>query len=394
MKVTRDLTERKEAEERLRRSEERLRLMVAAVKDYAIFMLDPDGNIASWNEGARRFKGYEANEVIGTHFSRFYTEPDKNRDHPQYELKKAREEGRYEEEGWRVRKDGTQFWANVVITRVNDESGKLLGYVKVTRDLTDKKKSEEQLKTAYNNLEQRVQDRTRELQDALKIRDEFLSIASHELKTPLTSLKLQLQVSQKRIENSPEDTPLREVLLQSFNVGVRQINSLDHLVEDLLDVSRIQTGVLELEREEMNLSELVEDIANRFKEQTTRANSTLELKLDKLIKGQWDRYRIEQVIVNLINNALKYAPGPVVIETRRVDGMASFSVTDKGPGIPKDKIDAIFNRFERGNSDKNIGGMGLGLFISKKIVEHHGGTISVNSQLGHGSTFVVKLPLK
>lgn len=379
-------SENQNSEEELRRSEERLRLMIAAVKDYAIFMLDSEGKVASWNEGAKRFKGYEAKEIIGQHFSKFYMESDIKRGHPENELKLAREEGKYEEEGWRIRKDGTKFWASVVITRVNDSQGKLLGFVKVTRDLTEKKQ-------AYENLEKRVQERTRDLEAALRSRDEFLSIASHELKTPLTSLKLQLQMSNRRVSKEPENSPIKKELTKSLDIGIRQVDSLTRLVDDLLDVSRIQTGVLTLSMEEFNLSELVEEILYRFEEQLRLAGCVLRKNLDPALSGKWDRNRIEQILVNLIFNAIKYAPGTeITISTRKENDRAMIEVADQGAGIDKSKIEIIFDRFTRVGSPHNVGGLGLGLFITKKIVELHAGKIHVDTAPGEGAKFIVSLP--
>jgi PAS domain S-box-containing protein len=394
-KVTRDLTERRNAEEELKQSEERMRLMISAVKDYAILMLDRDGTITSWNEGATRIKGWRPEEVIGKNFSIFYLKEDIARNHPQYELKIATEEGRYEEEGWRVRKDGTRFWANVVITRINDSSGSHIGFVKVTRDLTDKKRADEALKSAYEDLERRVKERTQDLENALKSRDEFLSIASHELKTPLTSLRLQLQLSSRRVDRSESADPIFKDLSKSFDVGIRQVNSLTHLVNDLLDISRIQTGNFELNRTPVNLSELVDEIALRFKEQIEQSRNTLELHLDPDLTGSWDRFRLEQVIVNLLSNALKYAPQtPIRLVTYKSNNRAFLEVSDKGPGVDQEKIEKIFNRFERGSNATNVGGLGLGLFITRKIVEHHLGRITVESSPGRGARFIVELPLK
>lgn len=375
-------------------SDELFRLMVNSVKDYAIFMLDTNGNVASWNEGAKRFKGYEAGEIIGKHFSTFYTRPDIERNHPENELKLATRDGRYEEEGWRVRKDGSTFWANVVITRLDDQKGKHIGFVKVTRDLTERKNADENLRMAYQNLERRVQERTVDLENALKSRDEFLSIASHELKTPLTSLRLQLQLSNKKIERNHTDAPIFKELSRSLDIGVRQVTSLTHLVNDLLDISRIQTGNFALTSSSLNLSELVDEIAQRFKEQIEQSRNTIELHLDPDITGSWDKFRLEQVLINLISNAIKYAPrSKIEIKTHKKDDRAVLEVCDHGPGIEPAKVEKIFNRFERGNHDSTISGLGLGLFITKKIVEHHRGNISVDSPPGKGARFIIELPL-
>ncbi len=406
----RDITDKKRAEEVLRRShtelenlvrertaeikrnEERFRLLVDGVKDYAIFFLDPNGVITTWNEGARRLKGYRADEIIGKHFSIFYPQVDLNTGKPQWELERATAIGRLEDEGWRLRKDGSRFWANVIITRINDEKGNLIGFSKITRDLTDRKKMEDELRLSRNNLENRVKERTAELESALNARDEFLSIASHELKTPLTTLKLQLQI--KKRDLAKNKAPSENDLNETYDLALRQVNSLADLVEDLLDTSRIRTGNFILTLGQFDLSELTQDIANRFAEQLKVAKCPLELDLNKALIGCWDHHRIEQVIVNLISNAIKYAPhSAIAISTSKIGDKAILVVKDSGPGIPKENQTKIFEIFERANGTRTIGGLGLGLFIVKKIAEAHQGTIKVESEEGHGAKFILELPL-
>lgn len=392
-KVTRDLTEKKHAEEELARAEERLRLMINVVKDYAIFMLDTEGNITSWNEGAKRIKGYEASEVVGTHFSRFYLPEDIARNHPQNELKIASQTGKYEEEGWRVKKDGSTFWANVVITRLDDSTGKHIGFVKVTRDLTERRRAEEKLRQINEGLEERVKERTKELEDAVKVRDEFLSIASHELKTPLTSLKLQLQLSRKRVTKIETSTISSEVV-HSLDNCLRQTNSLSKLIDDLLDVTRIQSGKMPLDLKDLNLSDLIKDVVSRFSDSLANAGCTVNLHLDDNITGHWDAVRLEQVIVNIVSNAIKYAPGkPIDISSQVSEGNAVFSIQDYGCGIKKEDHIEVFDKFTRVNIDKNVGGLGLGLYIVNRIIEAHKGTISLESEPGMGAKFTICLPL-
>lgn len=393
-KVTRDLTDKRKAEEELRRSEERFRLMVNSVRDYAIFMLDPEGRIISWNEGARRAKGYSEEEILGSHFSRFYLPEDVARNHPQKELEIAKETGSYEEEGWRVRKDGTTFWANVIISRVNDSAGNLIGFAKITRDLTERMRTEEKLRRSHQSLEQKVLERTQELESALKIRDEFLSIASHELKTPLTSLKLQMQLSRRRLKGL-EETPEQTQIAASVDKALKQVDSLGRLVEDLLDVSRIQTGTFYLDPEVMDISELMEDLIQRYSPQLIISGCDVAMDLEDNLLGRWDRSRLEQVIANLISNAIKYAPGaPLKITAKKVGDQAEIIVADQGPGILPDDQEKIFERFERVQSDNQVGGLGLGLFITRKIVEAHEGTIHVESGPNAGARFVIRLPLR
>jgi PAS domain S-box-containing protein len=391
-KVTRDLTESKKAEQSRLEEEEKYRLMIENIKDYAIFMLDTNGKVASWNEGARRFKGYEAKEIIGQHFSKFYPLEDIKAKKPQMELEMAEAIGRFEDEGWRLRKDGTRFWANVVITALRDRKGKLFGFSKVTQDLTDRKMAEEELKHAYENLEIRIKEKTHELEEALKSRDEFLSIASHELKTPITTIKMHLQMTQHRIMSGKELDITK--LGKSLKVTVSQVERLTHLIDDLLDISRIQAGKLVYSHEPVNVSDLVEDIVEGFGHQLDTSQNTVKTYIDEELVGEWDRTRIEQVIVNLISNAIKYAPGSqIVIFAKRDEDNAIISVQDFGPGIPKEMLGKIFQRFERLGQSTNISGLGLGLFICKQVIAAHSGTINLKSKDEQGATFEIVLPL-
>lgn len=383
-------------------SEETFSLLVSSVKDYGIFLIDPQGNILSWNAGAEKIKGYSAEEAIGKNFTMFYTDADIARKHPQNELRLALEQGKYEEEGWRVRKDGTKFWANVVITALKDKEGKHVGFAKVTRDLTDRKRNEDLLKMAYADLEKRVLDRTRELtrineelQEAVRTRDEFLSIASHELRTPLTPLKLQIQnfitnVKKKTIRDLPD-----ERLERMGNTCDRALNRLTSLIDNLLDVSRINSGKLRLNYEDVNLKELSEDILERYKQEIHTSGSVVTFDVKENIVGSFDRLRIEQVFLNLLTNALKYGnKQPINISLSQKNSYVIMTFKDTGMGIPSSYFERIFERFERVSENSNIGGLGLGLFITKQIVEAHGGTIAVDSSEGQGATFTVQLPLK
>jgi PAS domain S-box-containing protein len=355
--------------------EERFRALVSSVKDYAIFMLDPSGKIETWNAGAERTKGYLAEEIIGQHMSRFYTPEDLARGLPAKLLAQATRDGRVESEGWRVRKDGTRFWADVVITALVDDAGRLIGFAKVTRDLTERLHAqEEQLRLAH-------------AEEAVRLRDEFLSIAAHELRTPLSALQLQLQGLLERPEGI--DSRIRAKLERACRSGDRMVT----LVDALLDVSRITTGSFNLSASRFDLADAVEDVVERFREHAVRAGSTVTVRAERGLEGRWDRLRIEQVVTNLLTNALKYAAGtPVEIDLSGTEQDVIISVADEGPGIPESEKERIFLRFERAAPMRNFGGLGLGLYVARQITEAHGGEISLASDRPRGAQFLIRLP--
>lgn len=226
--------------------------------------------------------------------------------------------------------------------------------------------------------------------EATKIRDEFISIASHELKTPLTSLKLQTQMAKKQLNR--ESTLTTERINKQLDYTVRQIDRLNKLVDDMLDVSRIGSGKLILQKRSVSLSELVAELVDRFNPQFEAVGCKLNAKIDPDIRGIWDSYKIEQVINNLFSNAIRYSPKkPIEVSLKGTQGMAMISVKDNGPGIAPENLDRIFERFERAND--TTGGLGLGLYITKQIVNLHKGQIRVESALGKGSNFIVELPI-
>ncbi|WP_224364905.1 sensor histidine kinase [Hyalangium versicolor] len=374
--VTRDLSERREAEERIRQSEERYRALVEGVKDYAIFMLDPAGHVLTWNEGAERIKGYRRQEIIGRHFSLFYSEEEVRAGKCELMLERAKLEGRAEDEGWRLRKDGTRFWANVIITALRDSAGQLIGFTKVTRDMTERRRQEEQ------------RLRLLQAQDSIRIRDEFLTVASHELKTPLTALQLQLQSLRDRIEE------MDKKMAQKLDRASRSGERLARLVETLLDVSLIVTGRLELNPRDFNLAEAVIEVVESMRVFGKEAGCELRVKVSRAVHGAWDRLRVEQVLSNLLANAFKYAAGtPVEVMLSQYGEEAVIEVKDGGPGIPEGDLSRIFERFERAASVRHYGGMGLGLYVVREIVEAHGGRISARNDPAGGARFTACLPL-
>ncbi|HET6583074.1 MAG TPA: PAS domain S-box protein [Nannocystaceae bacterium] len=394
-KVTRDFTERRSTEEELRQSEERLRLLVESVKDYAIFMLDPDGTIRSWNSGAQQIKGYTADEAIGRNFSMFYTPADVAAGHPQRELEIAGREGRHEEEGWRVRKNGELFRANVVLTAVYGPQMDLRGFAKVTRDLTEMRRIEHQARLAEQEVAQE-RDRVNEAQRMVQLRDEFISVAAHELRTPLTALQLKLQGIEHTLEKEASPPPgTHAKLSERLHGALRQVDRLTALVERLLDVSRIVSGSFVMKLEPMDLAAVVRQVVDDLREAAQQSGSELRLATDGDIVGRWDVARLEQVVVNVVSNAIKYGGGePIDVGVEKVGRVARIVVTDRGIGIAQNDIDRIFGRFERAAPSRHYGGLGLGLYVTRNIVEAHGGSISVSSRAGQGSTFAIELPIR
>lgn len=229
---------------------------------------------------------------------------------------------------------------------------------------------------------------------ATAVRDEFLSVASHELKTPLTAVKLQLQVLQRRLRSGQEKHVEVARVKESLDVSIRQINALGRLIDELMDASRITAGKLGLQYSEMDLANLVRDVVARFSVQLQQAQCEPKFDLSTGIIGHWDSFRMEQVVANLLTNAIKYAPGaPILISAKKEGTQAILSVRDFGPGIAESMQVRIFERFQQLRSAQTVGGLGLGLFIVKNIVTGMGGRIWVESKEGEGANFLVSLPL-
>lgn len=362
-----DVTARHEAVEQLRASEERFRLMVESVQDYAIFMLDREGHVSTWNLGAQRLKGYEADEIIGLHFRRFYPVELQERKHPEFELEVARAEGRYEEEGWRVRKDGTEFWANVVITALFDRDGKHLGFAKVTRDMTERRAAETRL--AASNRELRtVADRT----------EEFLAIIAHELQSPVATITgaadILLDYWDRLEEVERVDT------LRRIGAGGERIR---RLLDDLLTASRLDAGTFTVAPVPVSLRDVLDRTVHELEDQAVHVEAAGVGELTVLA----DPVRLVQILTNLLTNAQKYGVPPFRIDARANNGMVELRVRDSGRGPEPELQQQLFEKFAKTSTSK-VRGTGLGLYIVRELARRHGG----DAWYEPGPAFVVSLP--
>ncbi len=538
---------------------DQFRLLVESVVDYAIFMLDPHGVVMTWNAGAERIKGYTAGEVIGKHFSVFYPGPDARRGKPDYGLRVATDEGRYEEEGWRVRKDGSTFWASVTITALRDGRGELVGFAKVTRDLTERRRHEDQrgmlldrerasreeAETALRQLRviQRVTDtalahlalddllgallervvemlavdtaailllsgdetalvaraahgieeevtggvripigqgfagrvaqerrpviledirhsnvlnpilrakgirsllgvplvahgkllgvlhvgamlparfhqrdadilevvadriaiaienanlftearaakhEAAEMEAAVRLRDEFLSVAAHELKTPLTAAKSATQL----LARTFRDTKLTNTQARALETVDRQIAKLARLASQLLDTVRLESGRLSIEMDDADLVEIARSAIEQIEVVTDRHTFTLDAPSELRIRA--DALRLEQVLTNLLDNAVKFSPagGSIDVTITKDVATAIMTVRDHGIGVAREHRAKLFEQFYQAHPNRS--GLGLGLYISRHIVERHGGTMYAEEPSGPGTKFVISLPV-
>ncbi|OWQ85685.1 hypothetical protein CDN99_21645 [Roseateles aquatilis] len=478
---------------------EAFRWLVDSVQDYAIFQLNPDGIITSWNLGAQRIKGYTAEEAIGRHFSMFYPEEARLSRWPEEELRWASVRGRFEDEGWRLRKDGERIWANVVITAIRDASGRLVGFSKVTRDLSERRRQEVLLREREENLRslvegvhdqaiylvdpqgrirtwnaggerllghlaadvlgrevgavvepalaaiatmqpggaagpearvvwegwlrrvdgstfwaqvattavkrpdgtvkgfvqvvQDISDRRRaaSLETEGRRLTEFIAMLSHELRNPLAALTNVLSLLRAEA--------LTERGLWSVGVASRQVSHVTRLIEDLLDVSRVSTGKIRLDLAPLDLAKVVHDAVEGVRAMVDSHAHDLILRLPaEGLATQGDATRLTQVVVNLVSNSAKYTPrgGRIEVALHAAHGLALLSVSDSGIGMAEDFIQVAFEPFVQGERqlDRSEGGLGIGLTLVKRIVELHGGTVAaISPGVGKGATVTVALPL-
>jgi PAS domain S-box-containing protein len=357
---------------------------VQSVRDYAIFALDTAGCILSWNEGAQRIKGYTAEEIIGRHFSTFYPAEDIAAGKPKWELEVATREGRFEDEGWRLRKDGSRFWANVIITALRDETGTLVGFAKVTRDLTERRVAQQKA----------IEDarRVAEAEVANRAKSEFLAAMSHELRTPLNAIGGYAELIELGIGGAVSEDQL------AYLSRIR--GSQQHLlgiITDLLNYSRIEAGQVTYDMVAVPVHAVIDTVLPLLEPQAMAKGLALEH--GPCVEGlvvRADRTKAEQIVLNLLSNAVKFTPagGRVAVACGIADDRVVISVRDTGPGIPADKQTAIFEPFmQLGRSlTSPHEGTGLGLTISRDLARAMGGDVTVESIVDSGSTFALTLP--
>src|SRR5215470_6587494 len=359
---------------------EQFHILVDSVEEYAIYLLDPNGNIITWNTGAEKIKGFSTEEIIGKNFTSFYTADDVAAGKPQRNLREAARRGYIRDQGLRVRKDGSTFEAEVVITALRDEAGKIRGFSKVTRDITDQIRSRE------------FQAEKIAAQKASKAKDNFLAALSHELRTPLTPALAAATYLQENAEKLPPE------FVEDIEIIKRNVQLQARLIDDLLDLTRIARGKLHLELEDCDAHTIIEnalEIAHSaIAAKQLNVSTELEAKQYHILA---DCIRLQQVFWNLINNAVKFTSpsGEITIRTfNDKQARFHFEIVDTGIGIEPQRLASLFQPFEQADPSvtRQFGGLGLGLAISKRLVDLHRGTIEAESRgRSFGATFKVTL---
>ena len=382
-----DVSERRKAQEQLRANDERLRVVAASTKDYAIITLDAKGCVTSWNHGAELMFGYTEKEMLGEYFGLLFVPEDQASGQPEQELLQAREKGRMLDERWHMRKDGSRFFCSGTTTPIVDSTGH--GFAKIARDLTERQMLEKQ-RDEVLQAEKRVRA---QLEAAQAMRSEFLAIMSHELKNPLNLVLMNAEL----IDRTPEANA-SPTLSRAVDVIRRTVHSQSQIIDDLLDLSRLNTGKLALNRTAVQYRPVVERILEAVCQEAKSKHIEVTGEIDDLVTYA-DAVRVEQIVWNLVSNAVKFTPsgGRIGVRVRRDGASARLEVTDTGRGIAPGAIDRVFDMFEQAegtSSTRREGGMGIGLALVKQLARLHGGRVEARSEgLGMGATFTVWLPL-
>ena len=365
---------RQKTERKLSESESRFRTLINSTKDLAMFMVGKDGTILHWYDGAYRIKGYTKEEVIGKHISIFYTPEAIRNGEPEQNLQLAAEQGSLEVQGWRVRKDGSAFWADVLITVVHDKNGKLLGFTKVTRDFTLHKKAEDESRKAL--------EKQKELNE---IKSNFVSMASHEFRTPLSTILS--SVSLMEFYTTTETQDKRDKHINRISSAV---NDMVVILEEFLSLEKIEEGKAQARNELINIKQLAENIRLKFSADI-KTGQVIEYRHNGSEYIYLDEGYLNHILTNLLSNAIKYSPenSMVSFNTRVENSKITLSVKDDGIGISAEDQKHLFERFFRASNTGGIKGTGLGLHIVKRYVELLGGTIHVKSAINQGTEFTV-----
>ena len=367
---------RSSAERTYRSTEERFRRMVENVKDYAIITLDREGRVTTWNRGAQEIKGWRADEIIGHHFSRFYPEEDVRTGKCERELEVVAREGRFEEEGWRVRNNGSRFWANVVINAIRDEKGQLVGFTKVTRDLTERRNAAELFAEEHQ--------RRRLAEQESRFAQMFIGILGHDLRNPLNAIAMAARLLKKIGRADPK-------VIDRISSSAERMSNM---VDQLLDLTRHRLGGgITVEKKDGDLSEIVSTIVDELR--LVHPDRTIEWTPRRESRCAADPGRMAQVFSNLIGNALEHSPptSPVTVRLESMSSELVLSVHNDGSPIPTELLPNIFDPYRR-NTVRSAGskGLGLGLYITQQLVQAHGGRMEVLSTAEDGTTFTVFMP--
>ena len=389
LESNRDISAKRDAEEARRQSDERnrlneirFRLLIDAVKDYAIISLDADGLVTSWNSGAERLKGYSADEMIGQHVSRLYRKEDIERGNLQNELRQAAAAGHVEGEGWRVRKDGSQFWAEVVTSGLRAADDELIGFVIIDRDISARRAAEKQIQALNLELTQRVD----ELGGVNRELESFSYSVSHDLRAPLRHVDGFARILKE--EHSAKMTPEAIIYLDRILTAATHMGQL---IDDLLNLAKI--GRLELRRERAQIAGLVKQAIAELPPEAKERN--IEWWVEPLPELNCDARLLKLIFTNLLSNAVKFtrnqANAVIEVGSRVTDGQATIFVRDNGVGFDMQYADKLFGVFQRLHRQEDFEGTGIGLATVQRIVRRHGGEIWAESQLNSGTTFFFTL---
>lgn len=367
--------------ERTRSEAEFFRHLVQEASSYALFKVALDGSIQSWNHGAERIHGFGRAEALGQGFSVLFGPKAVEAGNPAHILEIATRKGRFSEEGWRARKDGSLFWAEMILNAVHDDFGEMDGFSVLIRDLTARKRADTEQAILFSKVE-----------EAIHARDQFLSIASHEIKVP--ALALNRQIQGLLLQQAQGSSTLRPVL-EGFR---RQTDRLQRMADEMVDLARSHSGSFAYDFQPTPLGDLIRDVMDRMADQAAASGCRMELEGSTHAQGHWDGPRIERILTHLLSNAFRHGPGkPVTITVALESSHVEIRIHDRGPGIDGERIERIFERFSSRtpqSSPNGESGLGLGLYLSRQIAEGHGGRLWAENSPSSGAVFHLELPLR